>query len=78
MKIKIGLLAAALVCGSLSVVAQDAKAVMEDWKNGKDFIRQPSGAYVSITELPLLKMSGHTHIHFRYQNMTKVHIVQIP
>ena len=30
MKIKIGLLAAALVCGSLSVVAQDAKAVMEE------------------------------------------------
>ena len=30
MKIKIGLLGAALVCGSLSVVAQDAKAVMEE------------------------------------------------
>ena len=30
MKIKIGLLGAALVCGSLSVVAQDAKAAIEE------------------------------------------------
>ena len=56
---------------------KSVKALMEDWKDGKDFILQPSGVYISISEVPLLKMSGHTHIHFRYHNMTKVHVISI-
>lgn len=56
---------------------KSVKELMDDWNSGKDFIRQPSGAYISTAEVPLLLMSGHTHIHFRYNKQQKIHVIKI-
>ena len=56
---------------------RSAVAVMLDWKAENDFVLQPAGSYCSILNTALLKASGVTHIHFRYQKMTKVHVLAL-
>ena len=56
---------------------RSAAAVMLDWNAEKDFVLQPAGSYCSIRNTALLKASGVTHIHFRYQKMTKVHVLAL-
>ncbi len=56
---------------------RSAAAVMIDWKAEKDFVLQPVGSYCSILNTALLKASGVTHVHFRYQKMTKVHVLAL-
>ena len=56
---------------------RSAAAVMLDWKAENDFVLQPVGSYCSILNTALLKASGVTHVHFRYQKMTKVHVLTL-
>ena len=56
---------------------RSAAAVMLDWNAEKDSVLQPAGSYCNILNMTLLKASGVTHVHFRYQKMTKVHVLAL-
>ena len=56
---------------------KSAAAVMIDWNDGKDFIVQPECFYCSIEDTEAFTLDGYTHIHFRYQKMTKVHVLAL-
>lgn len=47
------------------------KEVMADWEAGKDFIVQPSGRYVSKSDLP-----RGTTLNIRYKRLTMVCVVK--
>lgn len=56
-------------------------ALMADWTQGKDFMcidmRAHNGTYTSSRDLPMLKKDGYTHLHFRYNKQTLVHVVKL-
>lgn len=59
-------------------------AVLADWQQGKDFqvimpLSEPQhiGAYLSIRDLEALKQYGITHLHFRYNRQTQIHVVKL-
>lgn len=53
------------------------------WQKGLDFYSvgnptQPgSSGYTSIRDLPTFKQSGVTHLHFRYNKQTQIHVVKL-
>ena len=53
------------------------KSLIEDWKAGKDFQMMPAGQMCSIDEVPYLKKNGFTHIHFRYNQLERVHVIKL-
>lgn len=46
-------------------------AVIQDWKNGKDFKAEPQGWYISIKEKP-----ADMIVNIRYAKLTKVVVVK--
>lgn len=55
------------------------KALLEDFKNGKDFngIGLFAIGYFSIRDKEQLLKNGFTHISFRYAKQTKIHVVEL-
>ena len=54
-----------------------AEAIIKDWNDGRDFIMQSECFYCSIRDTEAFMLDGYTHIHFRYQKMTKVHVLAL-
>lgn len=56
------------------------KALMADWEAGKDFLAYSfdgSEAYTSIRDTEGFKADNITHLHFRYNKQTLVHVVKL-
>lgn len=49
------------------------------WQQGLDFLAMDmhSSAYCSIRNLSQMKEDGITHLHFRYNHQTLVHVVKL-
>lgn len=51
------------------------------WQAGQDFMAygaEPfSNGYCSIRDIDTLKENGTTHLHFRYNKQTLVHVVKL-
>jgi hypothetical protein len=57
------------------------RALLEDWEAGKDFlatgIKPGTSGYTSIRDVPAFKEDHITHLHFRYNKQTLVHVVKL-
>lgn len=58
------------------------KAVLEDWKAGKDFqisciASEDDGRYVSISEAENLKKDGVKALNFRFKGMTNIAVLKL-
>lgn len=57
------------------------RALLEDWEAGKDFIaydvRSSTPAYINKEQADGLRADGYTHLHFRYNKQTLVHVVKL-
>jgi hypothetical protein len=55
------------------------KALITDWEAGKDFMAMDlhSSGYTSIRDATAFKEDGITHLHFRYNKQTLVHVVKL-
>jgi hypothetical protein len=55
-------------------------ALLQDWEAGKDFLGmdRTSEGYLSIRDVQDLKLQANiTHLHFRYNKQTLVHVVKL-
>lgn len=57
------------------------RALLEDWEAGKDFmamgLRPGTSGYTSIRDVPGFKQDHITHLHFRYNKQTQIHVVKL-
>lgn len=54
--------------------------LMADWEAGKDFLvtdmhSPDNGRYLNLPDLK--QYGGVTHLHFRYNKLTQVHVVKL-
>lgn len=56
-------------------------ALVADWESGKDFlaagIKPGTSGYTSIRDTTAFKEDHITHLHFRYNKQTLVHVVKL-
>lgn len=56
-----------------------AKAALQAWLSGQLFALQPSGVYMDIQDLPLLREHNNIEaIHIKFKHQTRTLVIPIP